>query len=310
MTPRLTIGLPVYNGERYLQHALDTLLRQTFSDFELIISDNGSTDRTADICQHAAADDERVRYVRQDRNIGSAANHDAVAHLARGSLFKWASDDDLYAPELLERCVAALDGDPRLVAAHAWTALTDEEGTIVSRFRYGLETASSSAPERFRSVLFDVGGDDDYAVIRTEVLRALLPYGSHYRSDRTITAALALHGPIHQVPDWLYLRREHPDRASRTGTVRSWCSVMDPRRADRWRHPTARLIAEYAGAFVTAIRQAPLSADDRLRCYRWLAVWMASRSHPQRWRRQPDPSPETVPAPPEKPTDLLSGRTA
>jgi glycosyltransferase involved in cell wall biosynthesis len=107
--PSLTIGLPVYNGERYLAQALDALLAQTYQDFELIISDNASTDRTADICQEFVARDARVKYVRQRVNIGAGPNHNAVLTLARGRFFKWAAHDDVYAPTLLERCIEVLE---------------------------------------------------------------------------------------------------------------------------------------------------------------------------------------------------------
>src|SRR6516164_196463 len=117
--PRLSIGLPVYNGEKYLAESLDSLLGQTFEDFELIISDNASTDSTGDICQRYAKQDSRIRYIRQPRNIGLAANHNFVIGQARGDLFKWAADDDLCARDLVRDCVDALDEYPRVVLTHS-----------------------------------------------------------------------------------------------------------------------------------------------------------------------------------------------
>ena len=96
-TPRLTLGLPVYNGERFLAQSLDALLAQTYSDFELIISDNGSSDRTSEIAKQYQSVDPRIRYVRHDQNRGSTFNHNFAMGQARGELFKWVSDDDLYA---------------------------------------------------------------------------------------------------------------------------------------------------------------------------------------------------------------------
>src|SRR3954471_2621746 len=158
--PRLTVGLPTYNGEDYLASALDSLLAQTFTDFELIISDNASTDATESIARAYAARDPRIRYVRHPRNRGSAFNHTYVIREARGEFFKWASDDDLYAPELLERCVAALDARPEIVLAHAWTAFINEAGEIIHTQGYPLITDVDSAPVRFRSLLHTQGGDD------------------------------------------------------------------------------------------------------------------------------------------------------
>ncbi len=170
-SPRLTVGLPVYNGEKYVAESIEALLGQSFADFELIISDNASTDGTGDICRRYEKQDSRVRYFRQPRNIGLAPNHNYVAEQARGELFKWASNDDLYACDLLERCISALDKYPDVVLAHSWTAMIDDSGAVTRAFEYPLGTASPRAPERFRSLLFTSGGDDDYGVMRTAVLR-------------------------------------------------------------------------------------------------------------------------------------------
>src|SRR6201994_1650338 len=158
--PRLTIGLPVYNGEKYVAEAIEALLGQTFEDFELIISDNASTDGTAGICRRFGKQDSRIRYVRQPRNIGIAPNHNFVVHEARGELVKWASHDDLYARDMMERCVQALDDDPQVVLAHPWTAIIAGSGGMTAAIEYPLDTSSRSAPERFRSTLFANGGDD------------------------------------------------------------------------------------------------------------------------------------------------------
>ncbi|HTX27468.1 MAG TPA: glycosyltransferase family 2 protein [Streptosporangiaceae bacterium] len=278
-TPRLTIGLPVYNGERYLAQAIDALLGQSYEDFELIISDNASTDGTAEICRRSAQHDARVRYIRQPKNIGLAPNHNVVVEEARGELFKWAANDDLYAGDLIERCVQALDQHPDVVLAHCWTALIDGSGTVTRAYEYPLSTSSPRAPERFRSLLFDSGGDDDYGVIRTDVLRRTAMKESYHHADRTIIAELALYGRFYQVPDWLYFRRDHPGRAERSHpSVRSRCANMDPRRADPLRHPAVRLYGEYVWAYVRAIWRAPLSAADKRECYQHLAGWFASRA--------------------------------
>jgi glycosyltransferase involved in cell wall biosynthesis len=286
--PRVSIGLPVYNGEDFLAESLDALLGQSYEDFELIISDNASTDGTADICRRYAKQDSRVRCIRQPRNIGSVPNHRFVLDQSRGELFKWASADDLYARDLLQRCVDALDEYPDVVLAHAWTGAVDSAGNLTQALEYPLATDSMRAPERFRSMLFascegDYGlirGDDLYGVIRAEVLRRVGPQDSYYRADRVYTTAIALHGRFHQERDWLYFRRDHPDRVSNAPTVRAWCAQLDPRRADRLRHPTARLVAEYIWGFTAAIRRAPLSPADRRECYRLLARWTAGRAAP------------------------------
>jgi glycosyltransferase involved in cell wall biosynthesis len=280
-SPRLTIGLPVYNGQKYVAESIEALLGQSFTDFELIISDNASTDDTGDICRGYEKQDRRVRYFCQPRNVGLAPNHNFVAEQAQGELFKWASNDDLYARELLERCINALDRYPDVVLAHSWTARVDDSGAVTKAFKYPLNTASPRAPERFRSLLFERGGDDDYGVMRTEVLRRTAMQESYHHADRTITAELSLYGRFYQVPDWLYFRRDHADCSERAcPTMRSRCANMDPRRADPLRHPAVRLYGEYIWAYARAIQRAPLSAADRRGCYRHLAHWLATRVRP------------------------------
>ncbi len=284
--PRLSIGLPVYNGADYLAPSLDALLGQTFEDFEIVVSSNASTDDTDEIVRQYAARDPRIRLVRQPENIGAARNHDVVFRHSRGELFKWASADDLYARDLLERCVAILDEEPDVVLAHSWTAAIDDQGELIQAMEYPLATDSPHVAERLRSMLFggdDVPGairaDDFYGVIRSDVLRTVKPHGSHHHADQTFMADLALRGPFRQVPDWLYFRRHHGQRAFLANpTVHAWTANLDPSRANRWRTPKARLYAEFVWAHVDNIRRAPLTAAERRECFRVLGSWIADRT--------------------------------
>ena len=208
--PRLSIGLPVYNGERHISEALEALLGQTYEDFELIVSDNASTDGTSEICLRYARQDHRIRYIRQARNIGLVPNHIFVLQQARGELFKSAAHDDLYARDLLARCVTALDEDPHAVLAHAWSAVVDSSGSVVGTFGPGVALDAPRAADRFRSVLYEGCHDYEYAVIRTRALRRMRRQGSYHLADRMINAELVLHGGFRQVEEWLYFRREHP----------------------------------------------------------------------------------------------------
>jgi glycosyltransferase involved in cell wall biosynthesis len=278
-TPRLSIGLPVYNAEEYLAESIEALLGQTFDDFELIISDNASTDSTPDICRRYAARDGRIRYVRQPRNIGLAGNHNYVFEQSRGELFKWAASDDLYDRNLLRRCVDVLDADPGVVLAHCYTAMIEgATGEFATPVPYRLSTSDPSVSNRFRSLLLDAGGDDDYGVIRSAVLRKVHPYDSYFHADRTFVAEIALHGRFHQVPDWLFFRRQHPGRSANKRTIREWCVVYDQRRADPLRHPVIRLLGEYVLAYIAGIRRAPLTSGERRSCYGELLRWLVSRA--------------------------------
>jgi len=278
--PRLSVGLPVYNGANYLAESIEALLGQSYEDFELIISDNASTDGTAGICRRYMEQDSRIRYFRQPRNIGCAPNHNFVIEQARGELFKTASHDDLYARDLLQRCVEALDDYPQVVLAHSWSAVIDGSGAAANLVDYPVNTAAPGAPERFRSMLFDGWGDDEGGVVRMDVLRRIALHASYHFADRTFTAEIALHGPFFMVPDWLYFRRYHAGQGGKRANVRDRCTNLDPRRADRLRHPVARLYAEYVWGYMAAIHRAPLSPADRRECYQILGRWVVGRAAP------------------------------
>src|SRR6266850_1186232 len=137
MGPRVSIGLPVYNGERYVEETLDSLLAQTYEDFELIICDNDSGDRTQEICQSYAAKDRRIRYGRNPTNLGAAKNYRLTFELSSGEYFRWATCDDLFAPTSLERCIEVLDRELSTVLVYPKTKLIDDRGRIISDYDDG-----------------------------------------------------------------------------------------------------------------------------------------------------------------------------
>jgi glycosyltransferase involved in cell wall biosynthesis len=274
--PRLSIGLPVYNGEGLLPAGIDALLTQSYKDFELIISDNASTDCTAEICRSYEAQDSRVRYIRQSHNIGMVANHNVLVGFARGEFFKWASHDDLYADDYLQRCVDALDKRPDAVLAHSWWLLIDEACQPLRFFKHPQATAAPRAYDRLHSLLFNGRGDWFYSVYRTSILRKTPLHATYHSGDRTLIAELALYGTFCQVPDWLYFRRDHPNRRL---SPRERSAVFDSRRMGPL-HPAIRLYAEYLWGYVSAIRRAPLSPVEKRECYGLLARWLLSRTAP------------------------------
>jgi len=294
--PRLTIGLPVYNGERYLAESIESLLGQSYDDFELIISDNASTDDTSLICERYAKQDSRIRYYRQPRNVGLAPNHNFCATEARGEFFKWAAADDLYHRDLLKRCVEVLDERPEVVLVHSYTAMIDGDGAVFQANNYRLNTATPRAPDRFRGLLLGNGGDDDGGVMRRAVLLRTAMKESFHHADRTIIAELALQGPFYQVPEWMYFRRDHPGRAERAHpSVRTRCANMDPRRANPWLNPLPRLLGEYLWAYARMIWRAPLAPPERRECYRHLVAWAIRRSMPHHLVTYDQPAAESQP---------------
>ena len=115
--PKVTIGMPVFNGESFIREALDSLLAQTFIDFELIISDNASTDKTEAICRDYAANDSRIRYVRQAQNLGAMLNFKFVFDESQCEYFMWAACDDIWSPEFLGVNYSFLSQNPSYVSS-------------------------------------------------------------------------------------------------------------------------------------------------------------------------------------------------
>src|SRR5262245_22955933 len=124
--PKLSIGIPVFNGQQFLPELLDSLLAQTFGDFEILICDNASSDRTQQICCEYARRDFRIHYIRNEQNLGAIANFNRVFELSKAPLFKWAAHDDLYHKPYLDTCVRLLEEDPNIILAHSGTAFIDE----------------------------------------------------------------------------------------------------------------------------------------------------------------------------------------
>jgi glycosyltransferase involved in cell wall biosynthesis len=223
----VSVGVPVYNGAKYLAEALDCLLAQSLQDIEIVISDNASTDGTGEICRRYQEKDHRVCYFRNDQNIGAALNFNRLVELCRAPLFHGGACDDLYHPLFLERCVEALDRDSGLVLSYTGTKMIDEQGQplLFDRERdcyldvygdflnrpvpYHIGTAASPA-KRFREVLWPMGWALPLSgVIRREALLGTSLYQNYYGADKVLLAELALLGRFHQVPEDLFAKRIH-----------------------------------------------------------------------------------------------------
>jgi glycosyltransferase involved in cell wall biosynthesis len=129
--PLLTIGLPVRNGQRFLAEVLESVFKQEFADFRLVISDNASTDGTQSICEAAVARDTRVSYSRLESVLSISENFNRVANNVKTKYFKWIADDDLMDPAFFGECVSALEEDPGAVLAYPQSIEIDETGALL-----------------------------------------------------------------------------------------------------------------------------------------------------------------------------------
>jgi glycosyltransferase involved in cell wall biosynthesis len=214
-TPIVSIGLPVHNGAAFVAEAIESILAQTFTDFELVISDNASTDRTPEICRGYAAADRRIRFYRQETNIGAAPNFNLVFHRSSGKYFKWAAHDDLIRPTYLERCIAALEADPEAVLCQPVVEIVDAAGAreIYDHGAFGTDRPRQS--DRLAARLRARRCTEVFGVIRRDALRGTALIGDHVGADRTLLVELALRGRFLPVPEILFVNRDHPERFTR-----------------------------------------------------------------------------------------------
>ncbi|MGE5516141.1 MAG: glycosyltransferase family 2 protein [Bacteroidota bacterium] len=224
--PPLCVGLPVHNGGTYLAEALDSLLGQSLGDFQVIVSDNCSTDATPDICLDFARRDRRLVYTRTTANIGAGPNFNRAFSFCSAPLFKWMAHDDMLAPDALARLVQALEHRPDAVLAHSRLMLIDDAGRPLQAARDGrlieqhgrrfhrLEPphlAEGARPShRFGEALRRMNWCTAiFGVIRAEALARTHLHGSYYEADRVLLAELALLGRFVQLDEPVMIKRCH-----------------------------------------------------------------------------------------------------
>jgi glycosyltransferase involved in cell wall biosynthesis len=263
--PRVSIAIPVYNGEKYLSETIVTILSQTFQDFELIICDNASTDRTQEICRSFEQLDQRVHYYRSENNVGWAGNFNKAVDLARGVYFKWAAHDDLLSPSFVERCVEVLDTHPDVVLCYPQTLFVDENSNPMGVYADQLHLCQTTAHERFR-VFFQHQSLSHpvFGVSRKDVLLRTQRMGSYIMSDRVWIGEMALNGQIFELPEPLFLRRIH-DQIS-TNINESGIQMLNwinPGKKAKIILPKWRRLIEY----FKAINRTKMSLSERISCY-------------------------------------------
>jgi glycosyltransferase involved in cell wall biosynthesis len=203
----VSIGLYVYNGERFLEAALRSNLNQTFTDFELIISDNASTDRTGDIAQCYAKRDDRVRYYRSEKNMGAGWNLRRVYELATCKYFKWSAADDVLEREFLRLCVEILEREDDCVVAYAKPKEVDGNGTFIRNYDIPVKVDSNDAVARFQDmILIDHNCYQIFGLIRMSALHQPPPHGIYVNADRVLLSRLSLLGRFCEIPEALFIR--------------------------------------------------------------------------------------------------------
>ena len=286
--PDITLGLLVYNGEQYVAQTIESILSQTYSDFELLISDNDSSDNTEQVCRSFAERDSRITYIRQRKNIGAMANFNFLASLAQTRFFKWCAADDVLEPTYLASCIEFLQSNPDYVLCHSSTRTIGFDGRELPNDIIKPSGASERVPngmiepyppwQRFRDVLLgSTAVMDLWGVIRTEQLLDTGLLRPHVGYEKVMLAALSLRGRFAELPQKLFSYRIHPDSASSRISE-------DARR--QWSSPDSSSATyprmHYLLGYLDAIDQSELSVAQRCLCRAAIARYLLQVS---KWQR-------------------------
>lgn len=261
MSALVTVGIPVYNGERFIADAVRSVQTQTVEDVEILISDNASTDATEEICRAIAADDSRVRYLRNATNLGGPGNTNRLVDEATSPLFKWAYADDICGPTLLQDCIDALDAAPGSVLACPRVVKIDEKGEVL--FAYEDADLGFDAPEahvRLQRIFRTMGEQALFGVIRTDALRRTRLVQPYLSDGFILMTELCMQGSFPQTQSQQMFIRMHDGHygANRRSQFR-W--IHADRRRDR-----VFAYARVTGHLMDAINRSDQPADEKRRC--------------------------------------------
>jgi glycosyltransferase involved in cell wall biosynthesis len=279
--PRVSIGLPVYNGENYISEAIQSVLDQTFEDFELIISDNASEDRTEEICRDFAGRDSRIRYLRNEENLGAAPNYNITWIHGRGEYFKWFAHDDRLLPEYVEKTVNTLDKHPDAVLCNTTTEYIGPAGEHLGFYRSPLADASGQeVSERLAAmILTSHTCIDFFGMVRRKAMEDSILHQAYSGADKAFLAQMALRGRLIQIEPAAVQMREHPERYTRlTKSARMKLAWHDSKLAGKRDIPVLTLYRAYR----TLVSQEDLTDAERRACRKvlrqfWIKGWNSGR---------------------------------
>ena len=274
--PLISIGLPVYNGENFISIAIESILAQTVSDLELIICDNASTDATEQICRDYAAKDKRIRYIRQEKNLGVSPNFNRAFREAKGRFFKWITHDDAITPDCFAKTLAMLEDRPDAILCHSQVHLIDELGETIEFYDTGLNNIGDARQSvRFAEMICKPHQclECDGLMPTAGVARTAL-YGSFPGADRALLTELALVGPIIRLDECLLLTREHSSRFRREyNTPEARLATYDTARSGQKIVGTWEMYRDYW----RMVRMHVQDSRERRSCYRHLLSEVSSR---------------------------------
>jgi glycosyltransferase involved in cell wall biosynthesis len=262
--------MPVYNGEKYLPGAIECFLAQTFTEFELVISDNASTDRTPEIVRDYAAKDPRIRFHRAEVNRGAAWNFNRVYELSSGPYFKWAAHDDLCAPTFLEKCTRVLDQDRDVVLSYPRARVIDEAGDVVRPYDKVIDADGPRPDARFGALLWGHKCYQVFGLIRRSALERTPVMGDYAHADGVLLARLGLMGRLREIPEYLFFPRAHGQQSmTMVGDYHQYTEWFATGRTRRVVLPYWRMLGE----FLRAAREGEVRVSQRTACLYHVGRW-------------------------------------
>lgn len=279
--PRVSFAIPVCNAERFLGRAMDSLLAQDFEDFEVVVCDNASTDATRDLMLGYSERDARVRYIRNEKNIGQIENFNRVCQLARGEFVRWMGADDWLEPDYASKCVAALDARPDAVGVTTQWRYIDDTGKVDYLDVPGPRVDAPTPLRRLHLTLRllqngELLFDPIYSLMRRNVLErsGMLPINRW--TDRLLAFELCLLGSFCHLDDFLATRRNA--REPRKVRIERWHQRYEgwKKREHRW-----MLYMNYA----KIVGRAPLTMWQKSGCWGLIFYYWLRDEIRRRWGR-------------------------
>lgn len=213
--PLLSIGMPVYNGEKYVGQALDSLLTQNFKDFELIISDNASTDNTAEICKRYLERDNRIKYYRNEVNIGALVNFNNLVNYATAPYFMWASHDDMWEPSYISKLINIMESDKSIVLGFSDFDNIDEDDKQIRAYPKILKLSSSETifKRLFKFIIFEESDGKAnlvYGIMRLNILKEIGGFNKtlgEFAADDLFLFSILFKGNFYIIDELLFHKR-------------------------------------------------------------------------------------------------------
>lgn len=260
-SPKLSVGMPVYNGEKYIEKSIISILDQSFGDFELIISDNASNDGTEEICRSYIEKDKRIKYYRNKENIGAARNYNLLVKYSNTDFFRWQNSDDLITKDLHGACYESLIKNSDAVLCYGKTKVIDANGTFMSNYDDNLNLISDIPSERFIQFLENVGlSNVIYGLMRKKAMLKTTLFGLYNAADVNFMGELCLYGKFIEIPKYMFYRRMHEGASSwdrKNNEIQK--AFWDPNIDDKFFLP---IIQKYK-SYILSLLTSPISLKDK-----------------------------------------------